>query len=179
MIKEVIFSILFSCVFVLSSTAGSNIEVHQLAKEKSVLTIKIRQLFRVKKIGENKDYKSLESAALAASSAFVKTQRNEPRLKPLYDANDAAQAKMVKAALAKDKVAKKDAMAEYTKTRRKIEKIASEIPELQAAQQKAIKANQAVQDKKKELLRALPEGKVLLEQIEVIEKKVKKLRAGL
>lgn len=179
MIKKVIFSILFSGVFVLSAIADTNEEIHQLAKEKSKLSRQVRQLFRDKKVGGNAAYESLESAALAASRVFVKTRRNEPRLKHFYDASDAAQAKMVKAALAKDEVAKKEAMNEYTNARRELEKAARAIPELQATQQKAIEANQAVQDEKKELLRALPEGKILLEQIEVLEKKIDKLRASL
>ncbi|MFK5923490.1 MAG: hypothetical protein QM496_15035 [Verrucomicrobiota bacterium] len=179
MIKKVIFSILFSGVFVLSAIADTNEEVHQLAKEKSKLSRQVRQLFRDKKVGENADYKELELAAFDASSAFVKTRREAPQLKSLYDASDAAQAKMVKAAVAKDEVAKKEAMGEYTNARRELEKAAREMPELKATQQKAVEANQAVQDKKKELLRALPEGNVLLEQIEALEKKIDKLRASL
>lgn len=169
-------TIVFCSFFTLSASADIKEDVRKLSREKSKLSRKVSSLFREKQLDEDSTYKTLEAEALAASKAFVRTRRDHPALKEAYKASDVAQDQMVKASLAKDKEAKKAAMDAYTKSRMALEKVAKGIPELAPIQKKAIEANDAVKAKKMEMLKTVPEGKELIDEINALEKKITELR---
>lgn len=166
-------------VFAVSALADIKDDVRQLAREKSKLTRQVSKLFGEKKLGEDTVFKELQATAFAASSAFVKARKEHPVLKSAYEASDAAQGRMVKAALAKDAEGKKAAMGDYMQARQELEKASNQLPELQELQSKARVANQAVQEKKKELLATTPEGKELAGKIIALEGKITELRKKL
>lgn len=162
-----------------SAVADIHQEIRQLGREKFKLTMETGKIFNQHKLHENAEYQALQQKAHLASREFNKTRRAHPALKPLYAKSDAAQKKMVKAKMDKDKSAASAAMSEFSKARMDLEKAARELPELQAAQKKAIAANKAAEDKKLELLESIPEGKAQAEKIKNLEAKIAELRKQL
>ncbi|MBK1854875.1 hypothetical protein JO972_07880 [Verrucomicrobiaceae bacterium 5K15] len=159
-------------------TASANIhdDIRQLSREKFKLTLQTGKIFSKHQLHENAEYEKLQSASLAASREYNQTRRAHPTLKPLYAKSDATQKKMIQARMNKDREASSAATREFTQIRMEIEKTAASIPELKAAQQKAIDANTAAEAKKLELLQTVPEGKAHAEKIEALDAKITELR---
>lgn len=179
MITRLILTVFLGSFFISAAVSGVKDEVREVAREKSKLSRQVGKLFRELKLNENEGYAALEKNAFEASQLFTKTRKAHPALKEAYAKSDAAQSRMVKASLARDKEAKKIAMDDYTTARMELESSAKKIPELTEVKTKAIEANEAVQEKKKELLATTPEGSALIGQINALEEKIIELRKKL
>ena len=149
-----------------------------MAQEKSKLSREVHTLFRKQKI-KDKDLDALKNQASLTSFAFVKARKNHPDLKELNKASDDAQSRMIKAMTSKDEAATKTARRDYVKTQQALAVVSKKIPELIKLQNKAIEANKAGGAKKNELLSATPEGKALVDKINVLDKKMAELRKQL
>lgn len=163
----------------LSATAEIKEEIRQLSREKFKLTIETGKIFHQHKLHENEEYIELQGKAHMASREFNKTRRAHPALKDFYAKSDAAQKKMIQARINKDQKASSEATSEFTQIRMEMEKKAATLPELQEAKKKAMAANQAMEDKKLELLESTPEGKAHAEKIKALEAKIIELRKQL
>lgn len=168
----------FSCLLTLFASADIKEDVWKISKEKRKLTQEVSTLFRKQNI-KDADLDALSQKAFQASQSFMKARKIHPDLKALYKKSDAAQSRMIKAAIAKDDVGKKAAREEFTQARMELEKVSRTIPELTVLQKKAIAANAAVQAKKNELLAATPEGKELFDKMNILDAKIAKLRKQL
>lgn len=171
-------TVVLSSIIILSASADINQDVWKLSKEKATLMRQTESLFRKNKI-EDKALDALKAKAGQASVAFVKARKAHPDLKALYVTSDAAQNKMIKAMMAKDKEASKVARNEYTDARRALEAESVKIPELVELQKKAIDANKAVDARKAELVATTPEGKVLMDKVKVLDDKIAELQKQL
>lgn len=164
---------------IVSAHADVRNEIRQLAREKIKLTMETNKIFNQHKLHENPEYQELQQKAHEVAREFNQTRRNHPALKDYYAKSDAAQKKMIRARMDKDKEGSRKATNEYTGIRIEMEKAASAIPELEAAKEKAAAASQAVQDKKLELLDSVPEGKTQAAKIRELEAKIVALRKQL
>ena len=149
-----------------------------MAREKAKLSREMSTLFNKQKI-KDKDLDELKNKASHASYAFVKARKDHPDLKELNKADDQALNRMIKAMSNKDKAASKTARADYVKSQQALAAASKKIPEIVELQNKAIEANKAVEAKKNELLAATPEGKVLVDKINALDKKMDVVRKQL
>jgi len=168
----------FSCLLIVTGSAGISQDVWKLSKEKASLMREVSTMFRKMEI-KDAELDALKEKALKASVHFSQTRKKHPDLKEHFNVSDAAQTQMIKAMTAKDKEATKVARKEYVEARKELEKASREIPEMVELQQQAIDANKAVKVKEFELLGATPEGKVLVDQVKAVDAKIAELQKQL
>ena len=171
---------LFSCIFLLPASAGVKEDVWKLSKEKSKLNREFSSLFRKNKLGD-KEYDELSSKAFGAAMAFGKARKDHPDLKELNKANDAAQSKMMKTMMAKDKDKEAITAARngYVEAQQALQAGAVKIPEIVALQKKAMEANEAVQAKKIAMISATPEGAELAKKMKYLDAEIAELQKKL
>jgi cell division protein FtsB len=163
-----------SCLFALPASAGIKQDIWKMAQEKAKLSREVSTLFRKQKI-KDKDLDELKNQASLASFAFSKARKSHPDLKELNKTSDDGLTRMIKAMTSKDAAVTKTARADYVKAEQALAAGSKKIPELVKLQNKAIETNKAVESKKNELLSATPEGKVLVDKISALDKKMEEL----
>lgn len=168
-----------SAMFAMPASADTHQEIRDLSREKMKITMQVGKLFRDKKLGGDQAYEASKKTAFDASRAYVKAQKNHPKLKGLVAKSDAAQKKWIDARVAKDAEGAKAARKAYTDALIEIGKTARGIPELVELQQKAITASKASEEKKKELLATTPEGRELISKIDALDARIAALRKKL
>lgn len=176
-LRSLLFAAL-SCIFALPASADAQQDIFKISREKAKLSRETYTLFRELKI-KDKGLDDLNTQAFSASLAFGKARKNHPDLKEQNKASKDAQSQMVKAMTSKDKAATKTSREDFVKAQQALAAASKKIPELVELQKKAIEANDAVAAKKKELLAATPEGKVLIDKINELDKKMEELRGTL
>lgn len=167
-----------SCLFVSSSSAEGKEDIWKMAKEKAKLSREVSTMFSQQNI-KDEGYDELKNQAFAASVAFAKARKSHPDLKELNKTGDQAQSRMIKAMTSKDKAGTKTAREDFVKSQQALAAASKNIPDLVELQNKAIEANKVVEAKKSELLAATPEGKVLVDKMNMLDQKMEKLRKQL
>jgi len=180
MILRPLLIVAVACFVAVSASASPKDEIWDLSKEKSKLTREVSSLFRKQKI-KDKDLDELGNKAFGAAMSFAKARKDHPDLKELNKKNEETQNKMVRlmSATDKDDAAIKVARDEYVEAQKALVAKSGKIPEIVELQNKAMAANQAVKDKKNELLAATPEGKILFDKIKALDVKIEALRKQL
>jgi hypothetical protein len=158
--------------------ADTSTEIYTLAKEKSQLIQEGLQLLKKYQIHpeNNPNYETASKAALTASQNFIKQRKNHPDLKNLEKESQKELSAIITATRNNDKIGKKEAMKQYTKTQKAIQQKVTTIPELVIAQKKAITANNKMKKAKLTLISTLPEGPDYLNKIKILENKIIQLQ---
>lgn len=151
-------------------------DIRQLVREKRKLIMEVGRTFNKLGLDQDEGYKKLEQEALDASRAYLKAVRTHPKLVEHNKKSDEAQENYIQAKMKKDDEAAKKYMREVTDTQMAKHKAAREIPELVELQKKGTAANNALTEKKIELLRGHEEGKELVGKIQAMEEKIAELQ---
>lgn len=169
----------FNVMHLSADNTSLNQQIWELSKEKRQLTMKVSKALREHNLSEDPRLAAAQEKAFKASKELVSTKKNHPDLKQFITKSDAAQDKMIDAAVAKDDAAKKAAQKEFMDARRELETAAQKIPEIQALQKKAIDINNQTKAVELEILSEIPEGKELTAEIKALDKKIADLRSQL